>query len=72
MSEISSPALISLGEPVRKECKRSPPDGRGPNQLDISLAIALIMLAPGTAGLLVVAIVGFAYKLGKDVGRSRC
>jgi hypothetical protein len=36
------------------------------------MAIALIMLAPGTAGLLVVAIVGFAYKLGKDVGRSRC
>lgn len=33
------------------------------------MLIALITLAPGTAGLLVVAIVGFAYRLGKDVGR---
>jgi hypothetical protein len=33
------------------------------------LIATLITVAPGTAGLLLVAVAGLAYKIGRDVGR---
>ncbi len=37
--------------------------------MTIAVIAAAITLAPGTAGLLAVGIAGFAYQLGRDVGR---
>lgn len=37
--------------------------------MTIAVIATVIALAPGTAGLLVIGIAGFAYRLGRDVGR---
>lgn len=37
--------------------------------MTIAVVATVIALAPGTAGLLAIGIAGFAYTLGKDVGR---